>query len=73
MGRSRLRRSILRRPASPTQSGLPGRCAGWIQFSGNPLSSPAGWVAIGLSVLGGIGMLILLRMLIHVPAVPVGR
>jgi hypothetical protein len=47
--------------------------SGWIQFSGNPLSSPAGWVAIGLSVLGGIGMLILLRMLIHVPAVPVGQ
>jgi hypothetical protein len=47
--------------------------SGWIQFSGNPLSSPAGWVAIGLSVLGGIGMLILLRMLIHVPGVPVGQ
>jgi hypothetical protein len=47
--------------------------SGWIQFSGNPLSSPAGWVAIGLSVLGGIGMLMLLRMLIHVPAVPVGQ
>lgn len=47
--------------------------SGWVQFSGNPLSSPAGWVAIGLSVLGGIGMLVLLRMLIHVPAVPVGQ
>lgn len=47
--------------------------SGWIQFSGNPLSSPAGWLAIGLSVLGGIGMLVLLRMLIHVPAVPVGQ
>lgn len=47
--------------------------SGWIQFSGNPLSSPAGWVAIGLTVLGGIGMLVLLRMLIHVPAVRVGQ
>lgn len=47
--------------------------SGWIQFSGNPLQSPAGWVAISLSVLGGIGMLILLRMLIHVPAVAVGQ
>jgi hypothetical protein len=45
--------------------------SGWIQFSGNPLASPAGWVAVALSVLGGIGMLVLLRMLIHVPAVPV--
>ena len=47
--------------------------SGWIQFSGNPLASPAGWIAIGLSVLGGIGMLVLLRMLIHIPAVPVGQ
>jgi hypothetical protein len=47
--------------------------SGWIQFSGNPLSSPAGWVALGLTALGGIGMLVLLRMLIHVPAVPVGQ
>jgi hypothetical protein len=47
--------------------------SGWIQFSGNPLASPAGWIAIGLSVLGGIGMLVLLRMLLHIPAVPVGQ
>lgn len=47
--------------------------SGWIQFSGNPLQSPAGWVAIALTVLGGVGMLVLLRMLIHVPAVPVGQ
>ncbi len=45
--------------------------SGWIQFSGNPLQSPAGWVAIALSVVGGIGMLMLLRMLLHVPAIPV--
>lgn len=47
--------------------------SGWIQFSGNPLASPAGWVAIALSVLGGIGMLMLLRMLVHEPRIPVGQ
>lgn len=36
---------------------------GWIQFTGSPLSSPAGWVAIGLSVVGAIGMMMLLGML----------
>ena len=55
------------------ESGATCSVSGWIQFSGNPLASPAGWVAIALSVLGGLGMLILLRMLVHVPKVPVGQ
>ena len=33
----------------------------WIEFTGNPLASPVGWVAAGLSALGALGML-LLRM-----------
>ncbi len=55
--------------------GSDGLCTvtGWIQFTGNPLSSPAGWAAIVLTVLGGIGLLLALRMLIHVPDVPVGQ
>ncbi len=45
--------------------------SGWIQFTGNPLASPAGWVAAGLSVLGALGMLLLLRMVLARPDVPV--
>ena len=47
--------------------------SGWIQFTGNPLSSPAGWVAISLGVLGALGMLLLLRMVLHTPGVPVSQ
>lgn len=47
--------------------------SGWIQFTGNPLTSPAGWVAIGLSVLGALGMLLLLRMVLRAPEVPVSQ
>jgi len=49
--------------------GSEGLCtvSGWVQFTGNPLSSPAGWAAIMLTALGGIGLLLALRMLIHVP------
>jgi hypothetical protein len=47
--------------------------SGWIKFSGNPLTSPLGWIALALGVVGGIGILILLRMLIHVPPIPVGQ
>ncbi len=55
------------------ESGATCSVSGWIQFSGNPLQSPAGWLAIALSVLGGIGILMLLRMLVHVPAIPVAQ
>lgn len=40
---------------------------GWIQFTGNPLSSPAGWVALAFTILGALGFLVLVRFLVHRP------
>lgn len=46
---------------------------GWVQFTGNPLASPAGWIALALTVLGALGLLVLVRFLVHRPAGPVGQ
>jgi hypothetical protein len=40
---------------------------GWIRFQGNPLASPAGWVALAFTVLGALGFLVLVRFLVHRP------
>jgi hypothetical protein len=46
---------------------------GWIQFTGTPLASPAGWLALGFTALGALGLLALVRYLVHRPSVPVGQ
>lgn len=46
---------------------------GWIQFTGNPLSSPAGWVALAFTILGALGFLVLVRFLVHRPREAVGQ
>jgi len=47
--------------------------SGWIQFTGNPLASPAGWVALALTLLGALGLLVLVRMVVRTPEGPVGQ
>ncbi len=46
---------------------------GWIQFTGSPLSSPAGWLAVAFTVAGALGLLTLIRYLAHRPSAPVGQ
>jgi hypothetical protein len=46
---------------------------GWVQFTGNPLASPVGWIALAFTVLGALGLLVLIRFLVHRPAGPVGQ
>lgn len=51
-------------------TGQGGSCSvsGWIKFTGNPLTSPAGWVALAMTALGALGLLALARLIAHAPA-----